>query len=269
MIKKIFEIGLGMKQKKDGQMEPKFNLTFFKTIFDESKTSTVFKELGLQALTLLLRIIMHYSYMEIVDDVLKDLEKFEAEIPAVSINPETRELGKVFYSPLSTYLHFLCAGFSRLEVDHSEFPLQSRDDTDYPKEFRMKLKKEEYVKKWLQYARYEDKSSSPFAVMILEKIKVPIPSDIKIVRRVSVVTEKKKKKAMEIRVDPTESSECSFCQTIAVYPDKHQTCSRCRNAWYCSKDCQLKDWKSHKEACKESEKNDPDRMYFKLAHREN
>ena len=27
-------------------------------------------------------------------------------------------------------------------------------------------------------------------------------------------------------------------------------CSKCRNAWYCSRECQLKAWKGHKALCK-------------------
>jgi hypothetical protein len=31
------------------------------------------------------------------------------------------------------------------------------------------------------------------------------------------------------------------------------TCSRCKEAWYCSKDCQKKDWKMHKLFCKNAQ----------------
>ncbi|KAG0232834.1 hypothetical protein BGW42_007843 [Actinomortierella wolfii] len=28
-------------------------------------------------------------------------------------------------------------------------------------------------------------------------------------------------------------------------------CSKCKSAWYCSKQCQVEDWKSHKTTCRE------------------
>lgn len=37
---------------------------------------------------------------------------------------------------------------------------------------------------------------------------------------------------------------CRVCQQTATY-----RCSKCRQAWYCSRACQVKDWKEHKQQC--------------------
>lgn len=34
---------------------------------------------------------------------------------------------------------------------------------------------------------------------------------------------------------------------------KLQMCVRCKQAWYCGKECQVSDWKRHKRECKKSE----------------
>jgi hypothetical protein len=42
-----------------------------------------------------------------------------------------------------------------------------------------------------------------------------------------------------------EDPKCSNCAKDAT-----NRCSRCKSEWYCSKDCQIKRWKLHKEICK-------------------
>jgi hypothetical protein len=37
---------------------------------------------------------------------------------------------------------------------------------------------------------------------------------------------------------------CAECGETAA-----QRCSRCKSEWYCSRECQLKRWKQHKEMC--------------------
>ncbi|KAL5004852.1 hypothetical protein ScPMuIL_018308 [Solemya velum] len=47
---------------------------------------------------------------------------------------------------------------------------------------------------------------------------------------------------------PTENKdggECPVCSTLGVL----RTCSRCHKSAYCSKDCQKKDWKNHRQNC--------------------
>lgn len=39
-------------------------------------------------------------------------------------------------------------------------------------------------------------------------------------------------------------STCSVC-----YKEDTKTCSKCRKYYYCGKECQVKDWPSHKEVC--------------------
>lgn len=41
-----------------------------------------------------------------------------------------------------------------------------------------------------------------------------------------------------------EDPKCANCGKVAT-----QRCSRCKNQWYCSRDCQLKQWKAHKAIC--------------------
>ena len=40
---------------------------------------------------------------------------------------------------------------------------------------------------------------------------------------------------------------CNFCQTEAG----PNSCSRCKAAWYCGRECQRKDWKEHKKHCQQ------------------
>lgn len=42
-----------------------------------------------------------------------------------------------------------------------------------------------------------------------------------------------------------EDPKCASCGEPAT-----QRCSKCKSVWYCSRECQLKDWKAHKEMCK-------------------
>jgi hypothetical protein len=41
-----------------------------------------------------------------------------------------------------------------------------------------------------------------------------------------------------------EDPRCAACGKTAT-----QRCSKCKNQWYCSRDCQLKQWKAHKPLC--------------------
>merc|ERR1712226_920952 len=42
-----------------------------------------------------------------------------------------------------------------------------------------------------------------------------------------------------------EDPKCAGCGEPAT-----QRCSKCKSEWYCSRECQLKQWKSHKDVCK-------------------
>ena len=41
-------------------------------------------------------------------------------------------------------------------------------------------------------------------------------------------------------------SECRMPETV------HKRCQKCKNAWYCSRACQIADWSSHKVICTEA-----------------
>ena len=42
------------------------------------------------------------------------------------------------------------------------------------------------------------------------------------------------------------------CKNCGKEASKMQKCSRCRLVRYCSRDCQLADWKEHKKSCKKA-----------------
>ena len=39
-------------------------------------------------------------------------------------------------------------------------------------------------------------------------------------------------------------TKCGHCGKDATH-----RCSKCKNAWYCNRDCQVRAWKSHKPLC--------------------
>jgi len=41
-----------------------------------------------------------------------------------------------------------------------------------------------------------------------------------------------------------EDPKCASCGDPAT-----QRCSKCKEEWYCSRECQLKRWKDHKKIC--------------------
>lgn len=41
-----------------------------------------------------------------------------------------------------------------------------------------------------------------------------------------------------------DDPKCAGCGEAAT-----QRCSKCKSEWYCSRECQLKQWKQHKEMC--------------------
>jgi len=50
------------------------------------------------------------------------------------------------------------------------------------------------------------------------------------------------------------SKMCRICQTSEITHKKNKSnmkrCGRCKKAWYCSVECQRKDWSIHKLECK-------------------
>ncbi|KAI6098077.1 hypothetical protein EDD16DRAFT_1664746 [Pisolithus croceorrhizus] len=49
--------------------------------------------------------------------------------------------------------------------------------------------------------------------------------------------------------DPIEPAPTSGCVACGKGGGQLSTCSRCKKAKYCSKDCQVEDWKAHKKNC--------------------
>jgi hypothetical protein len=48
----------------------------------------------------------------------------------------------------------------------------------------------------------------------------------------------------DVYEDFMEDPKCAECGKPA-----EQRCSACKNSWYCSRDCQLRQWKAHKPLC--------------------
>ncbi|XP_036151072.1 zinc finger MYND domain-containing protein 10 isoform X2 [Monomorium pharaonis] len=46
------------------------------------------------------------------------------------------------------------------------------------------------------------------------------------------------------KLDRIEAKKCLVCQELSK-----KRCSRCKDAWYCSRECQVKDWENHKNIC--------------------
>lgn len=57
-------------------------------------------------------------------------------------------------------------------------------------------------------------------------------------------------KTEEPNNNPKGRKECGHCGIREKKNKKHMACSRCKSAFYCSKDCQVEAWKEHKRACK-------------------
>ncbi|KAM0737414.1 Zinc finger MYND domain-containing protein 10 [Formica fusca] len=49
------------------------------------------------------------------------------------------------------------------------------------------------------------------------------------------------------KLDRIEPKKCSLCQEVSK-----QQCSKCKKVWYCSRQCQVKDWEEHKKICNKS-----------------
>ncbi|XP_011159606.2 zinc finger MYND domain-containing protein 10 [Solenopsis invicta] len=46
------------------------------------------------------------------------------------------------------------------------------------------------------------------------------------------------------KLDRIEAKKCLVCQEASK-----KRCSKCKEAWYCSRECQVKDWENHKNIC--------------------
>ncbi|KAJ7577397.1 hypothetical protein C8J56DRAFT_970759 [Mycena floridula] len=52
---------------------------------------------------------------------------------------------------------------------------------------------------------------------------------------------------------------CFYCQTRTSKKCTLKQCGRCKTVWYCSRECQAKDWKDHKKTCGKTD-FDPSRL---------
>ena len=87
---------------------------------------------------------------------------------------------------------------------------------------------------------------------------------IKMVSKLVQKTDESKHSANKMK---SVSVGCSYCKTQPESTDKNdafQKCSKCRVAYYCSRDCQAADWPEHKFLCPtlEQAKNQPQTGYI-------
>ncbi|KYK65098.1 MYND finger domain-containing protein, partial [Toxoplasma gondii TgCatPRC2] len=47
---------------------------------------------------------------------------------------------------------------------------------------------------------------------------------------------------------PFESAASKRCRTCGRHAD--QRCAKCKVTWYCTRECQIHDWRNHKEICR-------------------
>merc|ERR1712083_904500 len=46
----------------------------------------------------------------------------------------------------------------------------------------------------------------------------------------------------------SRSLQCKLC---GIRTEKLSKCSRCKRTWYCGGECQVADWRNHKEICRQ------------------
>ncbi|KYN04629.1 PREDICTED: zinc finger MYND domain-containing protein 10 [Cyphomyrmex costatus] len=86
---------------------------------------------------------------------------------------------------------------------------------------------EKYHKKWKKLARHQSKYLFTTDTSYIKEA-AQILSDVYDLEK----------------LDYIETKKCSLCQE----PSKKR-CSRCKEVWYCSRKCQVKDWENHKNIC--------------------
>ncbi|KYQ46581.1 Zinc finger MYND domain-containing protein 10 [Trachymyrmex zeteki] len=86
---------------------------------------------------------------------------------------------------------------------------------------------EKYHKKWKKLARHQSKYLFTTDTSYIKEV-AQILSDVYDLEK----------------LDCIETKKCSLCQE----PSKKR-CSRCKEVWYCSRECQVKDWENHKNIC--------------------
>ncbi|KYN22188.1 Zinc finger MYND domain-containing protein 10 [Trachymyrmex cornetzi] len=86
---------------------------------------------------------------------------------------------------------------------------------------------EKYHKKWKKLARHQSKYLFTTDTSYIKEA-AQILSDVYDLEK----------------LDRIETKKCSLCQE----PSKKR-CSRCKEVWYCSRECQVKDWENHKNIC--------------------
>lgn len=78
----------------------------------------------------------------------------------------------------------------------------------------------------------------------------PVMSKLRQIMSFTNWTKKREDMPREIKDGYKQCKKCNKMEQTLEFQGSLQKCSRCRAAWYCSKECQRADWKDHKPFCK-------------------
>jgi len=70
----------------------------------------------------------------------------------------------------------------------------------------------------------------------------------------SLECNEKYRREMQVHTDDNVkfTAKCACGKEMETLNKDHKKCARCKTKLYCSRDCQVKDWPSHKKECKEN-----------------
>jgi len=78
----------------------------------------------------------------------------------------------------------------------------------------------------------------------------PVMNRLRLIMSFTNWVEKREDTAQEIKDGYKMCKKCNKYEQSLEFQGSLQMCGRCKSAWYCSRDCQVADWKDHKPFCK-------------------
>lgn len=190
---------------------------------------------------------LHLSYIK---KVLSALDSGSIQVCQINLSDEEHVAWKALLPSLvercRTWKHKASCAYKKagatipLSMDHGEVPICDCGRGNVTDSFRRR-------KEWLPFLPYVTRVAiSPlFAVSYLE----PVGADI----AQMVGSSMGRSKASRVASSSTSGTGpcCGACK-VSLAPGKQMVCSKCKKMTYCSKECQVKDWKNHKGMCKQS-----------------